>query len=90
MSDEHIKSRVRAVVNKVMVDHDEATSDQDNLFNLGIDSVAAMMLICELEETFSLDLSETDLRYENFSTIDGITQTIESIMAKDRRDRIMG
>jgi acyl carrier protein len=83
MPDEHIKSQVRAVVNKVMLDRGGAISDRDNLFNLGIDSVAAMMLICELEEAFSLELSETSLSYEDFSTIDGITQTIESILAKD-------
>ena len=66
----------------VIPDFDENIAEAANLFNLGLDSVATMMLISELEEQFAIDLSAVPLEYENFSSIRGISAFVLSLSQK--------
>ncbi|MFF2482997.1 acyl carrier protein [Paenibacillus sp. NPDC058071] len=55
------------------------TTELDNhleLGALGLDSMKSIQLIVQLEERFSLAFDDEELLFENFSTIEKITQKI--------------
>lgn len=55
------------------------TADTDLWENGHLDSLAFVNVIEELEATFSLDFQPTDLRVENFSTLNRIVDTLRKL-----------
>ncbi len=61
--------------------HDRFSSmtDDDSLLESGIiDSAAMIDLVAHLETTYSISIDEDDMMPENFDTIDGIVQYVQS------------
>ncbi|MDN5205424.1 acyl carrier protein [Fulvivirgaceae bacterium BMA10] len=57
-------------------------SDSDQLIETGIiDSLGIMKLIGFLEDNLSVQIDDTELVPENFSTIDSITSLVENKLA---------
>jgi acyl carrier protein len=80
-SQQQIRKQVREVLARLIQDNIESElSDDDDIIIAGIDSVGMMMLITELEQTFSISLDGDDIPYERFRTVADIAAFIESIL----------
>lgn len=61
---------------------EQPLGNDENLFDSGMfDSVRIINLVLFVEETFSLELDFDDLTEENLSTLDAITDLVESKLA---------
>ena len=79
-----LNERVREFINEnLLVFDDEAEfSDSDNIFELGfVNSLFAMKLVTYVEKTFSIKVENSDLRLDNFNSVDNIVKFINSKLA---------
>lgn len=79
-SQQEIRRQVREILARIIPDIDAELADNDDIFSAGIDSVSGMLLITELEQSFSISLESDEISYDNFRTVAGITEFIESIL----------
>ena len=74
---ETISQKTHDVVMDVLPMATREELSDNNLFNLGLDSVSAITLVLSLEDTFSVKLEQSDISVENFSTIGDIVKLIK-------------
>ncbi|WP_026475898.1 acyl carrier protein [Alkaliphilus transvaalensis] len=74
------KEKVRGYLSKFL--NEEDLSDDEDIFQLGqINSLFAFQLIMFIEKEFSIMVDNSDLDIDNFKSINGITDFIESKLA---------
>ena len=76
---------VQKIIKNHLVVFDENVSfgDEDNIFELGlVDSPFAIMLVLFIEEEFGIDVLDTDLDVENFSSVKRIEEFVKSKRGK--------
>lgn len=75
---EEIKEKSHNVVLDILptVTSQELSDDMD-LFSLGLDSVNAIMLVMNLQDTFGVNFETSEISIENFRTIGDIVKLIE-------------
>lgn len=75
---ESIKERSHNVVLDILptVNSEELLDDMD-IFSLGLDSVNAIMLVMNLQDTFGVNFETSEISIENFRTIADIVKLIE-------------
>ena len=79
-----LNNRVREFINEnLLVFDDEAEfSDSDNIFELGfVNSLFAMKLVNYVENTFKVKVENSDLRLDNFNSVDNIVKFINGKLA---------
>ena len=59
----------------------------DLIDNLGMDSIAFITLIVEIETTFNISVPDEFVLIENFKTFDSIYELISSLILNNKRDR---
>lgn len=57
------------------VTREELSADQD-VFSLGLDSINAMTLVMNIQDTFSIKFDSSDIDLENFQTIGSIVDLV--------------
>ncbi len=67
----------RALADVLNIENISEISQQDNLENVGLDSINFVMLIVTLEDVLDIQISENKLEYKNFQTIEKILKVIE-------------
>jgi acyl carrier protein len=76
-----LNKNVREFINEnlLVFDDDAEFSDSDNIFELGfVNSLFAMKLVAYVENTFKIKVENTDLRLDNFNSVDNIVKFINS------------
>ncbi len=76
-----LKEKIRKFIeSNLVVFEDEAEfSDSDNIFEMGfVNSLFAMKLVNYIEEDFGIQVENDDLEITNFSSVNRITEFIES------------
>jgi acyl carrier protein len=76
-----LKEKIRKFIeSNLVVFEDEAEfSDSDNIFEMGfVNSLFAMKLVNYIEEDFGIEVDNDDLEISNFSSVNRITDYIES------------
>lgn len=72
-----ISQKVRNVILRFLPGIDsQSLSDDDNIFNLGLDSINLVSLIFALQEEFELQFSDDEIDFENFKTVHSISGLI--------------
>ena len=67
----------RALADVLNIENISEISQQDNLENVGLDSINFVMFIVTLEDVLDIQISENKLVYKNFQTIEKILKVIE-------------
>ena len=76
-----LNNRIREFINEnLLVFDDEAEfTDSDNIFELGfVNSLFAMKLVSYVENNFKIKVENSDLRLDNFNSVDNIVKFINS------------
>lgn len=76
-----LNNSVRNFINEnlLVFDDDAEFTDSDNIFELGfVNSLFAMKLVSYVENTFKTKVENTDLRLDNFNSVDNIVKFINS------------
>lgn len=72
-----VKQKVRDIVLDILPTiTDEELEDDKNLFNLGLDSITAMTLVLNLQETFGIAFDSSEISFENFQTLAKMTELL--------------
>ena len=72
-----VKQQVRDIVLDILPTiTSEELDDNNNLFNLGLDSITAMTLVLNLQETFGIAFDTSEISFENFQTLANITELL--------------
>jgi acyl carrier protein len=75
MDKDEIRSRIRARIEPRLGGH--ALSDSDDMFALGyVNSLFALQLARFMEKEFGLRFGPDDMDFDNFRSIDGITNMV--------------
>jgi acyl carrier protein len=83
-----IDQKSRAVVLKLLPDVTEQDlSEEADLFDLGLDSINAMTLVLNLQQTFNVKFETRDISMENFCTIGDIIRLIQHKQADNVANR---
>ncbi len=65
--------------NLLVFDDEAEFTDSDNIFELGfVNSLFAMKLVTYVENKFNIKVENTDLRLDNFNSVDNIVKFINS------------
>lgn len=67
---EIVKETLKLNVNKEI-------NDNDDLINLGLDSLKAIEIVVSIEEKFQIEIDDEDLLVDNFASINCIENLIE-------------
>ena len=71
---EDIEKYILQLTNERELDH------SINLFESGfLTSIDVLDLICFIEETYNIDISDDDIGMENFGSIDGLVNFVERV-----------
>ncbi len=76
-----LKGKIRNFIEENMTIYDDEAvfADDDNIFELGfVDSMFALKLVTFIEREFAIQVANDDLVLDNFSTVDNITNFINS------------
>lgn len=87
MSREEISAAIRAHILETCPPERRgvAFKDSTSLIAIGVlDSVGVFTLLAFLEERFGVEVSEADLGWNTFETVDSITRLVESKLARAR------
>ena len=79
-----LNNRIREFINEnLLVFDDEAEfTDSDNIFELGfVNSLFAMKLVSYVENNFKIKVENSDLRLDNFNSVDNIVKFINNKLA---------
>ncbi len=79
-----LKGKIRNFIEENMTIYDDEAvfADDDNIFELGfVDSMFALKLVTFIEREFAIQVANDDLVLDNFSTVDNITNFINSKVA---------
>lgn len=71
-----IITQLRQVISEELIPLDPSVSDDCDLYQEGLDSLALMQLIILLESHFGVTVESTDLAKENFKSLKAITELI--------------
>ncbi|KIQ80000.1 hypothetical protein RW25_26490 [Bacillus sp. L_1B0_8] len=77
-NNQFIEEKITQIVREVLETNDEINK-QLELSELGMDSLASINLIVELEDAFDIVFNDNELLFENFSTIENIIKQIEKL-----------
>ena len=78
MQIESIKEKSHDVVLNILPNlNREELLDNTDLFNLGLDSVNAIMLVMGLQDAFGVNFEANEISVENFRSIGDIVRLIE-------------
>ncbi len=73
-----IHQKSRAIVLELLPDvSEQELSEDDDLFNLGLDSINAMTLVFNLQQAFGIQFDTNDISFENFCTISDIAELVQ-------------
>lgn len=77
MRKDKIRSRVRSVISSISKINE--FKDDDDIFEKGIiDSLAAIKLICRLEEEFRIKIAQDEIKKENLKSIQDMVALIKN------------
>jgi len=71
--------RIREFIKSELIVFDEGVSfgDDDNIFELGlVDSLFAIQLVLFVEEEFDIDILDSELNIDNFSSVNRIGELV--------------
>ncbi len=63
--------------NVISLDANREIKDDENLIDLGLDSIKTIEIVVELEDGFDIEIDEDDLMLDNFSTISKIIELVK-------------
>jgi acyl carrier protein len=73
--------RIRAILSKVIDEINKditAVADEDNLLEIGLNSISFIHLVLEMEKEFQVFVSDKELIIEDFDTIAKIKRYLEA------------
>ncbi|OKH22294.1 acyl carrier protein [Chroogloeocystis siderophila] len=74
---EEVKQKARDVVLALLPDANyELLLDDSDIFTLGLDSINAMALIFNLQDTFDIKFETSEINFDNFRTFTDIVNLI--------------
>jgi acyl carrier protein len=77
MTVEEAKQKAKDVVLTLLPDADGAEfSDGEDIFSLGLDSINAMTLVLNLQDTFNVMFDASEISADNFRTISNIVELV--------------
>lgn len=77
MTAEEAKQKAKDVVLTLLPDADgEELSDGEDIFSLGLDSINAMALVLNLQDTFNVMFDASEISVDNFRTISNIVELV--------------
>ncbi len=77
MTVEELKQKAKNVVSELLPDvGNEDIADDTDIFSLGLDSINAMTLVSNLQDTFDIQLETSEFNFENFQNIANIVSMI--------------
>lgn len=77
MTVEELKQKAKNVVSELLPDvGNEDIADNTDIFSLGLDSINAMTLVSNLQDTFDIQLETSEFNFENFQNIANIIEMI--------------
>ena len=81
---QEIEARVRELIKEVveLTVPIEEVGIEDDLMNLGMDSINSIKVIVAIEEEFGFEFDDEDLNFENFRNIRKLVSYIESRVQK--------
>lgn len=78
-----IKHQTHKILLNIMPNIDQSQLlDETDIFTLGLDSVNAIRLITNLQSTFKVSFSTSDINFNNFRTITNIAEIVARKQAK--------
>ena len=76
VEESQIRKDVREILARIQQTDQLEIGDEDDIFNLGLDSVRTILLITELENKYSVALVKDEIPYDRIRTISGIADWI--------------
>jgi acyl carrier protein len=74
---EELKQKAKNIVSELLPDvGNEDIADDTDIFSLGLDSINAMTLVSNLQDTFDIQLETSEFNFENFQNIANIIKMI--------------
>ncbi|MGF1539074.1 MAG: acyl carrier protein [Pleurocapsa sp.] len=78
MTVEQVKQKIQDVILELLPHVEEQNlGDQTDIFSLGLDSINAMSLIFNLQDTFDVKFETDEISFDNFQTVAKIVELIE-------------
>ena len=75
--EDSIQQKVQALILEILPDVNvEDLSEDDDIFSMGLDSINAMTLVTNLQETFGIQFDSQEINFENFQNIKSIAEFI--------------
>lgn len=73
-----IKLKAKNIVLELLPDvENEDITDDTDIFSLGLDSINAMTLVSNLQDTFDIQLEISEFNFENFQNLANIVEMIK-------------
>jgi acyl carrier protein len=78
MTAEEVKQKAQNVILELLPNVEpQNLSDDYDIFSLGLDSINAMSLIFNLQDTFEVKFETNEISFDNFQTVTKIVELIE-------------
>ncbi|YCM46536.1 acyl carrier protein [Verrucomicrobiaceae bacterium 227] len=78
MSPAHDPATLRQLIDEQLFSLDHSVTDDSDLYEEGLDSMALMQLILLLEQEFGIVLDPADLNRDNFASLNELSRFIGS------------
>ena len=74
-----IKEQIQQLILDVIPDISlQELQEEEDIFSLGLDSINAMTLLSNLQDTFDIQLETDEINFENFQNVDSILAMVEA------------
>ena len=73
-----METKLLGIIRDEVLDIDQDLTSESDLFEAGLDSMAIMQLLLQIEDHFGVELDPSDLSRDNFQTVSKIAALIES------------
>ncbi|WP_308638627.1 acyl carrier protein [Paenibacillus silvisoli] len=76
MHSKFVEDKVLFLLQEALSEDVKNVGSNDDLINLGLDSIKSVSLIVALESTFDITFEDGELLFENFSSINKIVEIV--------------
>lgn len=84
--DVNVRESIREFIEaNIVAAGDVDLNDDHNIFEQGfVTSIFAMQLLTHIEDTFGVEVPDSDLTLDKFSSVDRMVQLVDELRARDR------
>ncbi len=89
MTRAELEQKIGEIIQRHIKEPSLPVTEKNNLLDdLGLDSLAIITIVVEIEESFAIEFKDDQLRLENISSRSSLTKIVQELLAENEQEKL--